>query len=218
MGLFYYCFPWTEGEDPLRLNPDNTRFARNRITSDVKLDGMTDPKNVKVEVIEPGDKVKVTLRIQDEFLTTRRTVIQVGGRGFGQGGFTDTQAALSNRVTSNQNRLNDLIAEHSGTVQVVTLIDLPKRCESQFTTRDDFGNEGAKKGLVFGCYEQAFQRDGLPPQFMHVLHIQLLVKEHVVAMASNPSGVLYSPVVGRSMQQWQQFQQQQQQQQQQYQQ
>ena len=145
MGLFYYCFPWTEGEDPLRLNPDNTRFARNRITSDVKLDGMTDPKNVKVEVIEPGDKVQVTLCIQDEFLTTRRTVIQVGGRGFGQGGFTDTQAALSNRVTSNQNRLNDLIAEHSGTVQVVTMIDLPKRVESQFTTPDYFGNEGAKK-------------------------------------------------------------------------
>ena len=50
---------------------------------------------------------------------------------------------------------------------------------------------------------------------MHVLHIQLLVKEHVVAMASNPQGVLYSLVVGQSMRQWQQFQQQQQQQQQQ---
>ena len=64
---------------------------------------------------------------------------QICATGFGQGGFTDTQAAHSNRVTSNQNRLNDLIAEHSGMVKVVTLIDLPKSCESQFTTRDDSG-------------------------------------------------------------------------------
>ena len=97
---------------------------------------------------------------------------------------------------------NDLIAKHSGTVKVVTLIDLPKRCESQFTTRDDFGNEGAKQGLVFGCYDQSYQRDDLPPQFMYVLHIQLLVKEHVITMSANTQGVLYSPVVDQSRRQW----------------
>ena len=82
MGLFYYCFPWMEGEDPRRLNPTNIRFGRSRVGVDVKLDGMSDPKNVKVEVIPPGDQVKVSLRIQDEFLTTRRSTLQVGGTRF----------------------------------------------------------------------------------------------------------------------------------------
>ena len=50
-----------EGEDSLRLNPDNTRFAWNRVGVDVKPDGMPDPKNVKVEILPPGDQVKVTL-------------------------------------------------------------------------------------------------------------------------------------------------------------
>ena len=69
-------------------------------------------------------------------------------------------------------------------VKVVTLIDLSKSCESQFTTRDDSGNKGAKQGLVFDCYDQSYQRDDLPPQFMHVLHIQLLVKAHVITMSA----------------------------------
>lgn len=55
------------------------------------------------------------------------------------------QAALSNRATSHQAALNnDLIAERNGSVNFTTIINLPVECdESQFTTRDDQGNEAA---------------------------------------------------------------------------
>ena len=83
--------------------------------------------------------------IQDELLSSRRQAIHVGGIGLRIGGFTDMQAALSNRATSHQAALNnDLIAERNGSVNFTTIINLPVECdESQFTTRDDQGNEAA---------------------------------------------------------------------------
>ena len=53
---------------------------------------------------------------------------------------------------------------------------------------------------------------------MHLLHIELIVKETVVARSVNPQGMMFSPAAAaarRQHQQFNQFQQQQQQQQQQ---
>lgn len=105
-----------------------------------------------------GRKVEIVFCIQDEFLSSRRQAIHIGGIGLRIGGLTDMQAALSNRATSHQAALNnDLIAEHNDSVDFTTIINLPVECESQFTTRDDQGNKAACKGLAFGCYEQDHQ-------------------------------------------------------------
>ena len=215
VALFHHSFCWSESENPTFTH--HTRFARKRCTTDVVMYGLTNPRQVDCHVLPCGKKVKIVFRIQDEFLTSRRQLIHVDGCGLGAG-LTDMQAALSNRATSHQMALNDLIAKHDGSVDFTTIINLPVECESQFTTRDDQGNEAAREGLAFGCYEQDYQLDDFPPQFMHLLHIQLLVKETVVARSVNPAGMMFSPAAAaarRQQQQFNQFQQQQQQQQQQ---
>ena len=41
-------------------------------------------------------------------------------------------------------------------------IYLPRQCESQLTTPDDFGNEGTTVGSVMCAYEQVYQVQSLP--------------------------------------------------------
>ena len=56
-------------------------------------------------------------------------------------------------------------------------IYLPRQCESQLTTPDDFGNEGTTAGSVMCAYEQVYQVQSLPMQYFFILHIQLLTNK-----------------------------------------
>ena len=195
--FFHYLYLWREGL---------LRLARNRCTIDMQMPGLVNTDDIDVDVIAPGDQVRVTIGLPREvWLNSQRTAAQtVNGN--------NNQSLITSRVTAHQATINEVVAEHGGRIVVTTLIDLPRRCELITTTRDDNGTEGAAEGSSIGAYEQDFQVRGLPKQYCFILHIQLLVKEDIVAQSSKPTGFVFGAGVGQRQQQQQQQQQQPQQQ------
>ena len=176
----------------------------------MQLPGLVNTEDIDVDVVAPGDQVRVTIGLPKEvWLNSQRTAAQTATGN-------NNQSLLTSRVTSHQETINEVVADHGGRIVVTTLIDLPRRCELITTTRDDNGNENAAEGSSIGAYEQDYQVRGLPKQFCFILHIQLLVKEDIIAQSSKPTGLVFGPGVGQRQQQQQQQQQQPQQQQQQF--
>ena len=83
----------------------------------------------------------------------------------------------------------------------------------EMTHNPTSSNSKSKFFKVFGAYAQDYQHRDLPQQYCFVLHIQLLVKEDIIAQTSKPTGLVFGPGVAQRQQQQQQQQQQQPQQQ-----
>ena len=99
MTLFHHAFLFMEHKNPNRMH--HTRFAWKRCIVDVVLMDLTNPKQVDVHpCITVWKESQNCFCIQQEFLSSRRQAIHVGGIGLGQGRLTDIQAAPSNHATS----------------------------------------------------------------------------------------------------------------------
>ena len=124
----------------MRVSVRSLRLLWKRVTCDVHILDLTDPNQVSVDVLPSRDQVKVTYKVYQEFLTSRIIIIQVRNISVGQSGLTDIQATLSNYCTTS----------HQESI-IITIINHPLQCESQYMTHDDFVNEAAREGPIFCC-------------------------------------------------------------------
>ena len=115
----------------------NCGFGRenlhHRCTIEVLLPGPTSLNQLDCSVISKGMQVKVLVRSPGVFSNSSRTSAFISGNPSQQAGM------ITSRVIAHQEAITAMTNEaEGGVLSSELIIDLPFRCQLQFTTRDDY--------------------------------------------------------------------------------
>lgn len=144
---------------------------------------------INCSIIPPGNQLLCKYTVWQNVLSTNKTALQVSGEQTQGIILSLQQAMVLSCVTVMQKAISQMEANYNGNVTITTIVDLPVRCESQFTMRDNLGNEHTRKHVSIGIYKQSVQVVlpggwALPPQYMFILHCQMLPEQKTIGVMS----------------------------------
>ena len=185
--MIWIVFKWIEGF------LQNCGFGRenllHRCTIEVVLPGPTSLNQLDCSVISKGMQVKVLVRSPGVFSNSSRTSAFISGNPSQEAGM------ITSRVIAHQEAITAMTNEaEGGVLSSELIIDLPMRCQLQFTTRDDYGRVGMGEAKVIvvhpqgdpdfnGITEGVFK--GIP-QYTFLLNLQLVGIETNHTTVSSP--------------------------------
>ena len=145
--IIWILWKWFEGF------LENCGFGRenlyHRCSIEVLLPGPTSLNQLDCSVISKGMQVKVLYKSPGVFSNSSHTSAFISGNPSQEAGM------ITSCVIAHQNAINTMTNEaDGGTLSYEAIIDLPFRCQLDFTSRDDYGRVGMGEAKVISVHPQ----------------------------------------------------------------
>jgi hypothetical protein len=174
--MLWHYYVWKE-----TLLPDSTNTQLKRVTADVWLYGPTSLDQIQAHVVGKNGKRQVKLKYTPSSVlyNSRRTALQTAS------------SFSSHRIMCHDEAIQAMIAANDH--QPIThtqFLDFNIDVDPNFTTRDDFGNEGAAQAIQIADYihdNADFRKAG---RTVTILHLELTAAERLPSTPSHAANYL----------------------------